>query len=401
MIKTASWQAVFSLTASMTLAACGGGNLENTPVTESAQALDKAQVILSDAEETLSSDAQAIIWPVFKVKELQTLTDSPSTPVAMNDRGQVIGYEFPPESSEEKYLVFGNAGRPASDLNLATARMMTAFDINNRGAITGTSPGDVPFLFNPGTGSVAELTDSTGLVQGLPLSLNDKSQVVGLSQGQAVLFGPSGGLGVALAALPGSFSSAAFAINNRSQIVGRSDFDFGLRWQATLFNALGGPAKDLGKLPNGFESMAMALNENGLAVGFTNYKGDPVSCLSAVRRATLFKIWGGKPVKLDTISNEPVPCSASSLAYAINNLGQVVGFVGDAGISTKPRSSHGFLWQNGVMRRLDSLLKPGSGWHINEAIDIDEAGNITAIGIQKATGRQRALLLTPVSPVIQ
>src|SRR5205085_4852074 len=65
-----------------------------------------------------------------------------------------------------------------------------------------------------------------------------------------------------------------------------------------------------------------------------------------------------------------------SSASALNNLGQVVGDTDDSSFTSLP-----FLWQNGVMVDLNSLLPPNSGWQLASASFINDAGQIVGFGL--------------------
>ncbi len=79
---------------------------------------------------------------------------------------------------------------------------------------------------------------------------------------------------------------------------------------------------------------------------------------------------------------------SSSAATDINNRGRVVGTA-----QTSSGTSHAFLWNNGTMRDLNSLLPAKSGWELTTALDINNKGQIAGSG--KFNGQTRAFLLTP------
>jgi probable HAF family extracellular repeat protein len=88
---------------------------------------------------------------------------------------------------------------------------------------------------------------------------------------------------------------------------------------------------------------------------------------------------------LGTLDGQPV-----SLAFGINNQGQVVGIFEDfAGDNTT-----GFLWQDGVMTDLNTLIPPGSPLFIKEPVGINDRGEIVGFGLD-SNGIDRAFLLTP------
>jgi hypothetical protein len=53
-------------------------------------------------------------------------------------------------------------------------------------------------------------------------------------------------------------------------------------------------------------------------------------------------------------------------------------------------------WQNGAWFDLNELIPAQSGWVLNDAVDINEQGQV--VGNGKLNGVDRAFLLTPVMP---
>ncbi len=79
-----------------------------------------------------------------------------------------------------------------------------------------------------------------------------------------------------------------------------------------------------------------------------------------------------------------------SEADAINDLGQVVGY---SEIIPGKYDQHAFLYSNSTMTDLNSLIAPVSGWILQEATGINNAGQITGNGVYN--GQAEAFLLTP------
>jgi probable HAF family extracellular repeat protein len=80
-----------------------------------------------------------------------------------------------------------------------------------------------------------------------------------------------------------------------------------------------------------------------------------------------------------------------SKALSVNDRGQVVGqssITADAAI-------HAFLYSDGQMQDLNSLLTPNSGWTLREATGINDAGQIVGFGAFNGSFF-RAFLVTPV-----
>jgi probable HAF family extracellular repeat protein len=78
----------------------------------------------------------------------------------------------------------------------------------------------------------------------------------------------------------------------------------------------------------------------------------------------------------------------NSEALEVNGLGDVVGVSDVPGGGT-----HAFLWRNGTMFDLNTVLPSGSGWVLQRATGISEAGQI--VGVGTLDGAPRAFLLTP------
>jgi probable HAF family extracellular repeat protein len=79
-----------------------------------------------------------------------------------------------------------------------------------------------------------------------------------------------------------------------------------------------------------------------------------------------------------------------SSAFGINGAGQVVGWSGTV------NNDHAFLYQDGNMIDLNSLIPPDSGWVFAIAQDINDKGQLVGWGYKTNVGK-RAFLLTPVS----
>src|SRR5207247_3774481 len=81
----------------------------------------------------------------------------------------------------------------------------------------------------------------------------------------------------------------------------------------------------------------------------------------------------------------------SSYATDINSAGQVVGLVEGYGDDGRVA----FLWQNGTMIDLNTLIPADSGWTLLEAWAINDAGQIVGYGV--GPDGQQVFLLTPVA----
>jgi probable HAF family extracellular repeat protein len=163
----------------------------------------------------------------------------------------------------------------------------------------------------------------------------------------------------------------AMEINNHGQIVGYSPLAEGDRhgfcWQ-------NGEMIDLGTL-GGLSSSARSINDCGIVAGKAQLpNGEFHACL-----------WeDGRITDLGTLG------SSGSSAAAINNSGQIVG---EAQMNSYP--SHAFVWHDGTIYDLNDCVPPDFDWELSRAIDINNLGQILALGLQ--ADESRYFLLTPVT----
>ncbi|HEX5075458.1 MAG TPA: PKD domain-containing protein [Gemmatimonadaceae bacterium] len=209
-------------------------------------------------------------------------------------------------------------------------------------------------------------------------AINDAGQVAGTQNpgegaGQppprAMLYTP--GVGVQDLGTLGGTKSAAFAINEQGQVVGYSTTATGAR-HAFLWTP-GAGMRDLGVLADGLGSVARGINDRGEVVGESTL---PIPAIprNPETHAFLWTPTSGMQ-DLGALGGE----LTSSVAYDINNAGQVVGrsYSADRIIPPDPGSdleyySRAFLWAPGQgMKDLGALE---SGYAV--AYAINDAGLI-------------------------
>jgi probable HAF family extracellular repeat protein len=241
-----------------------------------------------------------------------------------------------------------------------------------------------------------------------------------------------------MSALPtvGGNNGQASAINNRGEVVGFSETantDPTCPPSPTISPVLWekGKAQPLplvGTDPDGF---ANGINDRGQAVGYSgncttaihavlweNGTAFPLPDLGQPRSNYAFAInnrgqIAGKVRSADgthyvaalwqpdgtLTTHEPLPGDLDAFATGINNRGQVVGNDFDSNFNW----SHGFIWQNGVMTDLNTLIPADSNLLIISASNINERGQISGMATVHNgphAGNIHAYLATPVDASI-
>jgi probable HAF family extracellular repeat protein len=256
---------------------------------------------------------------------------------------------------------------------------------------------DHAFLWSSGTmtdlGTVGNGLDSQGV------AINDSGQVVGWSSG-SFPGNPfmSNGHGKGLVALRGTTMSQARGINDSGQIAGQCGYVVAPEFNPCVVS--NGTATDLPDCANG---TAVAINNNGQVVGNC---GD---------NNGLAVVWtNDTPTVLGTLGG------GAATPTAINNLGQVVGTsqtatgafdgalwsngtVTDLGSNFSPAAINDsgvivggqFVYSDGTLQNLNTLIPAGSPYQIDSATGINDKGQIVANALDTATNQEHALLLTP------
>jgi probable HAF family extracellular repeat protein len=192
----------------------------------------------------------------------------------------------------------------------------------------------------------------------------------------------------------GGNHAEALAINSAGQVVGWAQRNDGVqraflhdpRWMGPL------SMRDLGSLRPGGAAAARDVNDLGFIVGVSDAVSPVASTLAQPhRRATLWGLTSTlAPVNMGALD----PRDQISEALAINNHGVAVGWSGTGLVSaTAVRTQRrAFIWSAGQMRDLNELV-PGSGWILQSAEDINDAGMIVGWGVRAN--------LTTVGPAVR
>jgi probable HAF family extracellular repeat protein len=315
----------------------------------------------------------------YSLTDLGTLGGGGTAPAYdINEAGQVVGYAT---TASLKYHAFLWDDGVMTDLGtLPTGSTSKAFGLNNNGqvvgyAFDGSAAGGArnhAFLWENGV-----MTDIfPEPAHSVANAINDAGQVVGQHNLNHPYLWEDGEF-IDLGGFAGSDSFGyALDINNAGQVVGSSGVNNGsdgLAQHAFLWED--GVMTDLGALPGLPDSRAHAINALGQVVGFSSFFDSDTT--DEIFESFLYS--NGEMIDLG------VPGDAN-MAHDINDHGQIVGWaVGGA-----------YIYENGVVTNLNTLIPAGSGMSLSTAMGINNAGQI--IGYALSGGETHAFLLTPILP---
>jgi probable HAF family extracellular repeat protein len=252
----------------------------------------------------------------------------------------------------------------------------------------------LPFLWQSGTLSpLAPLGGNNGQAS----DINSRGEVVGWAETtiadpdcpspQVLQFKPVVWLTAEareLPTFPGDPDGVAFGINDRGRVVGASgpcaafDPDYGASLQprhALMWH--NGTVTALGNLGGNINNVAFAIDNLGQVVGTSGLQGDTAN------HAFLWQ--NGVMTDLGTL-----PGDVDSGGLGIR-AGRVVGGSFDAN-----GNSRAFIWENGVMTDLNALVFPTSSLFLLEATAINARGEIAGFAFQTNTGGVHAFLALPI-----
>jgi probable HAF family extracellular repeat protein len=215
--------------------------------------------------------------------------------------------------------------------------------LNNKGEAVGASQtasgANHAFLYS--SGRIQDLTVAYGT--NTVADINDRGEIAGQTDERGALVHAGGTVD-----LFGPASTIASAINNQAQVVGNYVHDDrGIH--AFLYSA--GRFTDLGTLGGTF-STATGINDAGTVIGNSSI---------AVGQDRGF-------VYADGVMTALVPSKSASSANGINSEGQIVGAIG----------GRAFLYENGVMTNLNTLIAPDSDFLLVSGLAINDRQQILA-----------------------
>ncbi len=309
----------------------------------------------------------AAAGPIYNITDLGSLGGASAQAYGLSSTGQVAGSA----STASGYThAFSSLGAGLTDLTMgSSATEGVASGVNSAGQIAGTqfiNGQAFATLWTNGSAQSISGADSYAT------AIGDAGQVVGMMTapgGEGHSFLMVNGTLQDLGTLPGGTWSSGYAVNSSNQVAGYGDVGGGA-FRAYVWSPVSGYL-ELGTF-GGSSSYAMGINDAGQAVG-------TAQLASGYTHA--FVLDGSILEDLGTLGG------ASSYAYGINNGGDIVGYSWLSGAG----DPHAFLYENGQMLDLNSLIDPSSGWVLTQAYAINNNGQI--VGSGTVDGVEHAFLL--------
>jgi probable HAF family extracellular repeat protein len=358
----------------------------------------------------------------YIITDLPSLGGTNSRANSINNRGWLAGYSnLPGDTSRHAALWrdgaltdLGTLGGPNSAVTWSVK--------SNSGLIAGIAQTATPdplgeawssAAFYPGPNNVGFITlgfvwengsmralPTLGGNNGFATGANSRGQVVGWAENtthdptcvppqqlqfRPVVYGPKTNQISELPLVAGDTSGAATGINEQGDAVGISGICDQAVGRHTAKHAVfwdkHGGVTDIGDLGAPWWNTPTNISQRGDIVGFA---GDPAFPDGDILHAFIWTAKGGiRPLGA-------LPGHVHSEAYGINEKRQVVGVSCDANFV----DCRAFIWENGVMEDLNDLKPASYTARLEQAKDINEAGEIAGRSID-ASGVRKGFLAEP------
>ena len=316
----------------------------------------------------------------YTVVDLSTLagpnatTGPGSQAYAVNNLGTVCGLSIDSIDQSDLHAILWNGS--LIDLGVLGPDLHSmAFAINSSGNSAG-----VTFTFgNPTPQAVRWLgTSPAGLGGWLARDISDTGVIVGeqpMTPSGAYTHAVKWSSGVLtdLGTLGGQHS-AAYAIANDGRVVGMSFLSDNTTRRAFLYH--NGVMLNLGTL-GGANSHAYDISDTGYVVGVAD---------RADGKQHAFRYTLASDGSVISRTDLGALTTNHSVAYGVNEAGDVVGSSG----------WRAFIWRNGELTNLNTLITSNAEWTLTHALAINDSGKIVGRGTH--FGHDRAFLLVPLKP---
>ncbi|PSB34875.1 HAF repeat-containing PEP-CTERM protein [Chlorogloea sp. CCALA 695] len=316
---------------------------------------------------------------------LYAITGLDFLPSDINDSAQVVG---------QQYLWQNGNVTNLNTLQGANNSDLFATSINNKGAIVGGG-----LTINESTLYQETIPDQAFISDGLTISGLPRDQICSdfCSPNTAEDINDSGTIALnydsrvgLVQQSDGSTIEAIFtrslsniAINNQDQVIGTGIYS-GIGIKGTTNNSgenflIPASTEPEDPLLYLYGTTASDINDSGNIVGSSSN-----SLSNDVEFATLWEDPTQIGVSLGSLGGN------FSKALGVNNSQQIVGDSTLSGESTQ----HAFLWEDGEILDLNSLVDPSVGWELTSALEINNNGDIIGVGLYN--GVQRGFIATAV-----
>lgn len=329
----------------------------------------------------------AVAWKAGKIVNLGALGGNQSSAAAANRRGDVVGVAlnsnvepFPNRSPYLGFLFFGYGTQARAvlwrngkmrDLETLGGPSSIALFVNEDGLVAGAS--DVDYA------SYATIENPDGGPTIHPFLWHEGRMRDLIADAPAGMFG-------------GTYGTVTW-LNDRGQVTGTMNLTGDTTWRSFLWD--GGVVTDLGTL-GGTKTTSWWLSENGAVVGRSDVTEVCAFCPPGNQKQLFHPFLWQHGVMTDL---GLLPGDTAGTAYSINRHEQIVGrSLPCLGVQPngecRGRVHHAFLWENGSLVDLQTLVLPGAGLTVDWANQINDLGEIEGSGLLP-NGDRHALLLIP------
>jgi probable HAF family extracellular repeat protein len=312
-----------------------------------------------------------------------------SAALDINEAGQVVGYITSGDSSH----AFFYDGAVLTDLGTLGYDRSIARGLNDAGTVVGTAYGNgierQAFVY---AGGVVSVLPFAGFSEAN--DINNAGLVVGAKafpdgQGDTYIHGYQYAVGQVtdLGTVPDGYNSFAYGVNEAGYVTGTVEVGGAPNYPSHPFLYTTGPLQDLGDF-DGVFSHGYAINNHDQVVGTAGrFSSAELPGDIYPRRAFLYE--NGVLQDLGSLLN-----NGSSIAYDINDAGLIVG----VSATVDENIDAAFLYVDGAMVLLDSLIDPATGWTMQSADGINELGQIAGTACQAGLCYAVRLDLAPPIP---
>jgi probable HAF family extracellular repeat protein len=346
----------------------------------------------------MPSPVAALTQPAYTITDLGTLRSDgtgSSSALGINEGGVVVGVADTSDGYRRAFL--RESGKGMVDLMLQGVTLggdnsigwalSNDYQTNSRyiagEASTPANPASSSHAFVLGPHGIIDLNGLgafSGGQNGNAAGVNSNGQVAGKSQIQSGVFHAfkydqlAGGM-VDLGTLGGP-TSRANGINSQGEVVGAADKPGGASW-GVCWSPQRGTVQI--SFTNSRQAEAFAINDKSVVAG-------TVWNLSKQKWGFIYDLGSQKTTVLSRLAGATL-----AEALAINNNGDIVGTSGK-----NVAVERAVIWQNGKIADLNTLIPKNSGWVLQVASGINDAGQVVGTGMYN--GNPRAFLLQPFSP---